>query len=87
MQGQLVLQRQEQLISEAVAAAQQYQLGGVQGLTRGWGNCLGCCVQGDLVRYRSLLGNRLATKSAEQGLAPVGLVAYLEVGICRGGAA
>ncbi|KAF6255301.1 hypothetical protein COO60DRAFT_230915 [Scenedesmus sp. NREL 46B-D3] len=78
-EGHIVLQRQDQLIAEALEGAQQHQLGGAQGLTRGWGCCLGCRVAGELVQYRSQLGNRLAQRSAELGLSPVGLVAYHEV--------
>jgi len=81
-------------VSEAVAASKPYQLGGAQGLTRGWGCCMGCQVSGDLIFYRSRLGNSLALHSKERGLAPVGLVAYVEVsgvlgcvGVCVGGGA
>lgn len=78
-QGHVVLQRQEQLIQKALSGAQRYQLGGAEGLTRGWGSCMGCRVQGEIIKYRSTLGNRLAQKSAELGLSPVGLIAYVEV--------
>eukprot|EP00775_Hariotina_reticulata_P013850 gene13850-13972_t len=78
-QGATVLQQQELLINEALAAAQQYQLGGTEGLTKGWGSCLGVKITGgDLVKFRSTLGNRLAERSKELGMSPVGLVAYVE---------
>jgi hypothetical protein len=48
----MVVQHQEQLIAEALATAQHHQLGGAQGLTRGWGCCLGCKVTGEIVKYR-----------------------------------
>lgn len=43
--GRVVLQRQEQLVSSAVARSTMYQLGGAQGLTSGWGCCLGSRIQ------------------------------------------
>lgn len=55
------------------------QLGGAQGITQGWPTCLGCVVTGDLIGWRSSLGNQLAEASKAKGLAPVGVVAYVEV--------
>ena len=72
-------------MAEAVAASKPYQLGGAEGLTRGWGCCMGCEVTGDLIAYRSRLGNSLAQHSKQQGLRPVGLVAYVEVGAAHDG--
>lgn len=69
-------------MSEAVSASKPYQLGGAEGLVRGWGRAMGCEVSGDLVIYRSRLGNSLAEHSKARGLAPVGLVAYNEVRFC-----
>lgn len=80
-EGEVVIQHQEQLIAEALQGAQQHQLGGAQGASRGWGSCLGCRVAGELTKYRSQLGNRLAQRSAELGMSPVGLVAYHEAGM------
>eukprot|EP00879_Flechtneria_rotunda_P028747 GHRR01030965.1.p1 GENE.GHRR01030965.1~~GHRR01030965.1.p1 ORF type:complete len:305 (+),score=111.17 GHRR01030965.1:144-1058(+) len=77
-QGHTMLQRQEELIAEALSTAHLHQLGGAQGLTRGWGSCLGCRVDGEVIRFRSMLGNRLALKSQGLGLSSVGLVAYTE---------
>jgi hypothetical protein len=42
---------------------------------------MGCEVSGDLILYRSRLGNSLAEHSKAKGLAPVGMVAYVEVGL------
>ncbi|KAF8057109.1 ccp1 [Scenedesmus sp. PABB004] len=82
-QGREVLARQEVLIAEALARAAPHQLGGAAGLTRGWGTCLGVGVAGEVAKWRSALGNRLAARSAELGLTPVGLVAYTEAEMPR----
>jgi len=79
-QGASVLQEQQRQIALAVDSARQLRLGGDVGADRGWGHALGCVVTGDLVGWRSALGNALAQRSAEMGLRPVGVVAYVEVG-------
>lgn len=65
-------------MQHAVKCAFPVQLGGLQGQARGWGQCL--AVRGDdIAHLRSQLGNELAIKSNEQGMEPMGLVAYIEV--------
>lgn len=81
-QGTAVLEEQQRQISAAVDRALTLQLGGSTGAGLGWGRALGCRVSGDLVGWRSALGNALAKRSLEMGLEPVGVVAYVEV---RGG--
>jgi len=51
-QGATVLEQQELLIKEALLAAQPYQLGGAEGLVKGWGRCLGLQVTGQLMEER-----------------------------------
>eukprot|EP00877_Chromochloris_zofingiensis_P003310 jgi/Chrzof1/12980/Cz07g15050.t1 len=76
--GQAALQYQEELIDAALKTAVTLQLGGEAGIDKGWGECLGCVVEGDLIGFRSTLGNVLAAKSQEAGLCPAGVVAYHE---------
>lgn len=80
-----MLEEQGRQIAAAVGAARELRLGGSLGAARGWGHALGCTVSGDLIKWRSALGNALAQRSAELGLAPVGVVAYVEVRPWRGG--
>jgi hypothetical protein len=57
------------------------QLGGPRHRSRGWGRALACRVSGEMVGWRSALGNALAQRGQELGLAPAGVVAYIEVGL------
>ena len=75
-----MLEEQRRQIAAAVDGASALRLGGEVGEERAWGQALGCVVSGDLVGWRSALGNALAERSAELGLQPVGVVAYVEVG-------
>jgi hypothetical protein len=79
IQGEGVLKRQDELIAEAVSKAEVLCLGGVTGRNHDWGQALGCIVTGDLIGWRSSLGNKLALASQERGLRPAGVVAYKEV--------
>ncbi|KAA6424617.1 MAG: hypothetical protein FRX49_05826 [Trebouxia sp. A1-2] len=76
--GHLALKRQDELVSEAVRSAFPVQLGGSQGIKFRWGRCLGVRADGELSQIRSTVGNELAQASAEQGLRPIGVVAYIE---------
>ena len=89
VQGQVELQRQEQLLSKALDWTITVQLGGAYGAAQGWGRALAVHLessQPDLVKLRSELGNRLADASAAAGLVPMGVVAYVEVRLCCAGA-
>lgn len=79
-QGAGVLAEQQRQIAAAVESASTLRLGGELGSQRAWGQALGCVVSGALVGWRSALGNALAERSAQMGLEPVGVVAYVEVG-------
>ena len=82
--GEAILEEQERAIAAAVAAAKPVTLGGTKAAGRGWGQALAVAAAGDLVKWRSALGNALARRGAELGLAPVGVVAYVEPGMARG---
>ncbi len=89
-QGGAVLEEQDWLVAACAAQAFTVQLGGAEGIAKGWGQCLGVVVDAEQARVRSQLGNVLAARSEEAGLAPVAVVAYREVGgcvACSGGAA
>jgi hypothetical protein len=77
-QGAAVLVDQSEKIARAVASARPLRLGGARAQPS-WGLALGCVVSGEMVGWRSTLGNKLAQASKEAGLKPVGVVAYVEV--------
>ena len=78
-QGRNSLEKQDKMIAAAVKSAFRVQLGGADGVQQQWGCCLGVMADAELSSIRSALGNALAQASQQQGLRPVGLVAYHEV--------
>ena len=79
MQGQQVLELQNQQIKAALNAAFEVQLGGSAGAAKQWGKCLAVRADGDLSKIRSSLGNALAEASAARSLRAVAAVCYIEV--------
>ena len=78
VQGRQALQEQDEAVQAAASSAFEVQLGGSDGRSRGWRTCLAARAD-DLSHLRSQLGHVLASQSSAQGLAPMGLVAYIEV--------
>ncbi|KAI8467657.1 MAG: hypothetical protein J3K34DRAFT_523545 [Monoraphidium minutum] len=82
--GAVVLEQQARQIAAAVDAAAALRLGGALGASRAWGQGLGGRVSGELVGWRSALGNALAERARQMGLEPVGVIAYTEEGMAPG---
>ena len=78
--GKPILAEQQRLVAEAVAQAFSVSLGGAEGAGHGWGRCLAVRVGDQLASLRSQLGNALAEESQRQGLRPMAVVVYIEVG-------
>lgn len=83
--GRIVLEHQQRTIHEALRTAFVVQLGGAaigrEPHGHGWGQALAVCVDADVARIRSELGNALADASSRRGLLSVGVVVYREAGM------
>lgn len=80
-QGEALLAAQRAWVQQALAGAYRVQLGGPAGAAAGWPTCLAVSLAAGEGSLRSQLGNELAMKSREGGMAPAGIVAYREAGM------
>lgn len=74
-EGERALEEQERRVDACLATSFVVQLGGESGKSRGWGQCLALMGDGP-EELRSDIGNKLASKSAAQGLRPSSVFAY-----------
>lgn len=80
-QGRIIQSEIDRKIAQAILRAVTIQLGGEQGKTKGFGQCLVIQADNDssLGSIRSQLGNALASVAQTRGLRSIGLIAYREV--------
>ena len=79
--GKVELVRQDKLIAAAIEEAYVIDIGGELGRKSQWGQGLAVNIEGELIDFRSSLGNQLAETAGQRGLKPVGAIVYREEGM------